>query len=404
MSDSKLGEDRETSIQLRPSERWPVIADDEIEAVTSVLRSGYLNYWTGGENRQFEEEFAEKFQAKHAIALANGTLALELALHAIGLESGDEVVVPARSFFATASCVVRMGGRPVFADVDLDTQNLSAETVEPILSERTRAVICVHLAGHPCDMSSLVELCVRHGVFLIEDCAQSHGALYRERPVGSIGHIGCFSFCQDKIMTTGGEGGMLITNDQEMWRRAWEYKDHGKSYEAVFKRQHPAGFRWQHESFGSNFRLTEMQAAIGRCQLAKLGEWVTARRRNANLFRRTLENHPLVRVPGEAEYARHSYYKFYFFLHPKLLAAGWTRNRLTEALNARGISCLSGSCPEIYREAAFAAGPFAPQERLPNARELGETSLMLEVHHTLRPETVHRQAVELTEILDQAYG
>ncbi len=385
-------------------ESWPVIAEDEVEAAARVLRSGKINYWTGEQNRLFEAEFASRFQSKYAIALANGTVALELALHAIGLREGDEVVVPARSYFATASCVARLGGRPVFADIDLTTQNLGAPHVEAVLSERTRAVICVHLAGHPCDMDPLVEVCRARHLHLIEDCAQAHGALYKGRPVGSIGAIGCFSFCQDKIMTTGGEGGMLTTGDQELWRRAWEFKDHGKSYRAVFERQHPPGFRWLHESFGSNYRLTEMQSAIGRVQLAKLEDWVETRRRNARTLFEALSGHPLLRVPFEADYARHAFYKFYVFVRPQRLVGGWSRERLIEEINGQGIRCLSGSCPEIYRERAFEAGPWAPAGRLPNARQLGETSLMLEVHPTLTRGTMGQRAAKLVAVFDRAAG
>ena len=379
-----------------------MIAEDEIEAAAAVLRSGRINYWTGEENRRFEEEFARKTQSRYAVALANGTLALELALHAIGLEAGDEVVVPARSFFATAGCVVRMGGRPVFADVDADTQNVSAETVAAAMSPRTRAVICVHLAGHPCDMAALLELCRERGLRLIEDCAQAQGALYHGRPVGSIGDAGCFSFCQDKITTTGGEGGMLVTSEEALWRRAWSFKDHGKSYDAVFRCEHPTGFRWYHDGFGSNFRLTEMQAAIGRCQLTKLDGWVHRRRRHARFLYDSLRGHPLLRVLFERDYARHAFYKFYVFLRKDDLAAGWSRCRLIDEINARGIPCISGSCPEIYREKAFSGGPFAPPRPLVNARELGETSLMLQVHPSLSDETIARRAAILKEVFDQA--
>lgn len=372
--------------------------------MVAVLRGGAINYWTGDENRLFEEEFARAFGGEHAVALANGTLALQLALHAIGLEPGDEVVVPARSFFATAAVVPLAGGRPVFADVDLDTQNLTAAGVEAVLTDRTRAVICVHLGGHPCDMDPLLELVRGRGLLLIEDCAQSHGALYKGKPLGALGDVGCFSFCQDKIMTTGGEGGMLLTSRRRLWRRAWEFKDHGKSHEAVFDRRHPPGFRWLHESFGTNFRLTEMQAAIGRRQLGKLEGWVEKRRERARILHRALADHPLLRVPFESDYARHSFYKFSLFVRPERLATGWSRDRLIDEINDLGIPCISGWCPEIYREKAFAGGPFEPPERLPRARELGETSLLLQVHPTLAVETVERRGEALRGLFDRAIG
>ncbi len=382
----------------RESENWPLVERDEIEAVSSVLKSGRLNYWTGEENRRFEEEFARKIGAQYAIALANGTLALELALLAIGLRPGDEVIVPARSFFATAACVVRMGGTPVFADVEIETQNISAEKVQRVVTPRTKAVICVHLAGHPCDLDPLLKLCERKGLRLIEDCAQAHGAKYRGRSVGAIGDIGCFSFCQDKIMTTGGEGGMLVTSNKSFWRSAWQYKDHGKSYEAVHQQKHPRGFRWLHAGFGSNFRLTEMQAAIGRRQLTKLDSWVKARRSNARIFHRALANVSGLSVPYEEDYAYHSFYKFYLFLEPELIGSE-ARFDLIDEINACGIPCISGACPEIYLEKAFNEHPSRPQDRLLNAQRLGETSLMLQVHPTLSEATMKYRASCLKQIL-----
>ena len=384
------------------SESWPVVDQDEIDAVVAVLRSGAVNYWTGDENRLFEEEFAAAFGGRHAVALANGTLALQLALHALGLEPGDQVVVPARSFFATAAVVPLAGGEPIFADVDLDSQNLTAESVEAVLTPRTRGVICVHLGGHPCDMDPLLELARARGLFVIEDCAQAHGARYKGRPVGALGDVGCFSFCNDKIMTTGGEGGMLLTNRRRLWRRAWEHKDHGKGLDAAFREPQELGFRWLHESFGSNYRLTEMQAAMGRRQLRKLDSWVEARRRRARILHRALADHPLLRVPFEAEHARHAFYKFSLFVLPERLAPGWTRDRLLAEIDALGIPALTGWCPEIYLEKAFAGGPFAPPERLPRARRLGETSLQLQVHPTLSIATVERRAAALRRLFDRA--
>ena len=246
---------------------WPYFSQDEIDAVTRVLNSGRVNYWTGDEGRQFEAEFAAFVGCKHAVAVANGTVALELALEALGIGPGDEVVVTSRTFIASASCAVMRGATPVMADVDWDSQNITAETIRAVLSPRTRAIIAVHLAGWPCDMDPILEIAREHGLKVIEDCAQALGAVYKGRPVGSMGDVNAFSFCQDKILTTGGEGGMLTTNHTDLWSRAWAFKDHGKSYEAVYRRQHPPGYRWLHESFGTNWRLTEMQSAMGRVLL-----------------------------------------------------------------------------------------------------------------------------------------
>jgi dTDP-4-amino-4,6-dideoxygalactose transaminase len=381
---------------------WPHFDADERAAVERVLRSGKVNYWTGDEGRRFEQEFAAACGCAHAIALANGTVALELALHVLGIGAGDEVVVTPRSFIASASAVSLVGARPVFADVDPDSQTISTATIAPVLSGRTRAIIPVHLAGWPCAMDEIMELARARGLIVIEDCAQAHGATYRGRTVGSLGDIAAFSFCQDKIITTGGEGGMLVTDDEGLWRRAWAYKDHGKSYQAVYEREHAPGFRWLHESFGTNWRLTEMQAAIGRCQLAKLQHWLARRRRHAAIFDRRLGALAALRVPVPPAHVGHAYYKYYAFVRPERLGRGWDRDRIMNTIVSRGIPCYSGSCSEIYLEQAFAAAALQPPARLPVARALGETSLMFLVHPTLSDDDVAAACDVIEEVFADA--
>ena len=365
-----------------PFSPWPYFASDEIEAVTSVLRSGKVNYWTGQEGRQFEIEFADHVGTKYGICVANGTLALELALHALGIGAGDEVITTSRTFIASASCVVMRGARPVCVDVDPYSQNITAETIRPAITAKTKAIIAVHLAGWPCDMDPILELANEYGLKVIEDCAQAHGATYKGKPVGSLGHMAAFSFCQDKILTTGGEGGMLTTNDEQLWNRAWSYKDHGKSYDAVFRREHPPGFRWLHESFGTNWRLTEMQSALGRVILRKLPEWIAIRRKNADRLTECFRSMPALRVTEPPCEIGHSFYKYYAFVRSERLRLGWDRDRIMAEITAAGVPCFSGSCSEIYLERAFAA-ELRPPARLPVARELGETSLMFLVHPSL---------------------
>jgi len=301
---------------------WPVFAADEIEAVAEVLRSGKVNYWTGAQADEFEGEFAAFVGVKYAVALANGTAALELALHALGIGPGDEVVVPSKTFIATASCVVRLGATPVVADIAPDSQNITAASIAKVLTARTKAIIAVHLAGWPCEMDEILAVAKARGLFVVEDCAQSVGARYKGRATGSMGDIGAFSFCQDKIITTGGEGGMLVTDSRALWEKAWSYKDHGKSYAAVFEREHPLGFRWLHESFGTNWRLTEMQAAIGRLQLSKLPQWLAIRRRNASLLSQGLAAVPGLRLALPPAHSEHAYDKEYAFIRPELLRPG----------------------------------------------------------------------------------
>ncbi len=357
---------------------WPVFAADEIEAATDVLRSGACNYWTGQEGRRFEQEFADYVGCPHGIALANGTVGLELALLALNIGSGDEVVVPCRTFIASASAVVMRGATPVLADVDPESQNLTAKTIEAVLSPRTKAIIAVHLAGWPCDMDPILELARARGLKVIEDCAQAHGAVYRGRRVGSIGDVGVFSFCQDKIMTTGGEGGMLTTHDTALWETAWSFKDHGKNHGLMRTPAPTSSYRWVHESFGTNWRMTEMQAAIGRVQLRKLDGWLAARQRNGAILSKCFQAIPALRITVPPEDISHACYKYYAFVRPERLKPGW------------------------YREMAFQQAGFVPAEPFPVAKHLGQTSLMFPVHPTLAPEDMEAMCEAVGEVVEWA--
>ena len=355
---------------------WPQFAEDEIEAVTRVLRSGRVNRWTGEECNQFEKEFAAYTATRFGISLANGTLALELALRVLNVGFGDEVITTPRSFFASAGCVMLAGAKVVFADVDPDSQNITAASIEAKLTARTKAVIVVHLGGWPAQMDEIMELAQRRNVFVIEDCAQAHGARFKGQPVGGIGHLGAFSFCQDKIMTTGGEGGMLVLNDERWWRRAWSFKDHGKNYDRAYAPPTGHGFKWLHDEIGTNWRLTEMQAAIGRVQLRKLDGWVATRRKNAGYLARNFRALPGLRSPEPSADAYHSYYKYYTFVRN-----AERRDPLQTALRDRGIPAFIGSCPEIYRETVFSEAQRT--QRLPIAERLGRESLMFQVDPTM---------------------
>lgn len=382
-----------------PFSPWPSFTNEEADAVRDVVLSNKVNYWTGTECRSFEKEFAAWSGTAHAVALGNGTLALDVALKALGIGPGDEVVVTPRTFIASISCVVNAGATPVFADVEADSGNLSAETIAKVVTPRTRAVICVHLAGWPCDMDPIMALAAQHDFKVIEDCAQSHGAHYRGRPLGSIGHVGAWSFCQDKIMTTGGEGGMVTTNDEALWRAMWSYKDHGKSYEAVYERQHAPGFRWLHESFGTNWRMMEMQAAIGRIQLRRMADWTARRTANAEAIWAACRPFAALRVPAVPEGNVHAHYKCYAYVQPEQLAEGWSRDRIVEAIVAEGVPCFQGSCSEVYLEKAFDGTGWRPLERLPVARELGETSIMFLVHPTLTSTEIDKTCAVIARVM-----
>lgn len=397
----RLAIDSGQPVRSKPFAPWPSVSEDEISAVVSVLRSGKINYWTGPEGKEFEKEFAEYTGCKHAVAVANGTVALELALVAGGIGVGDEVIVTPRSFVASASCAVMRGAIPVFADIDPDSQNITAETISRVITKRTKAIIAVHLAGWPCDMGPIMALAKKHNLLVIEDCAQCHGARYKNRPVGSLGHIAAFSFCQDKIMTTGGEGGMITTNDTALWEKAWSFKDHGKSFDAVFKEKHPPGFRWLHRAFGTNWRLTEMQSAIGRVLLRRLNKDVSIRRKHAAELTDCFSNISALRVTTPPTDIFHSYYKYYVFVRPEMLKANWSRDRIMEAVSKEGVPCFSGSCSEMYLEAAFNES-MRPPNRLPVANELGETSLMFLVHPTLGEDEIADTCKAVTKVFREA--
>jgi dTDP-4-amino-4,6-dideoxygalactose transaminase len=385
-----------------PFSPWPSFTEEEANAVRDVVLSNKVNDWTGQECRQFEKEFASWADCAYGVAVSNGTLALDVALKALDIGPGDEVIVTPRTFLASASTVVTAGAVPVFADVDRDSQNITAETIKAVLTPRTKAVICVHLAGWPCDMDPIMDLAKEHNLFVIEDCAQAHGARYKGRSVGSIGHIGAWSFCQDKVMTTGGEGGMVTTNDEALWKRMWSYKDHGKSWEAVYEREHPPGFRWLHESFGTNWRMLEMQAVIGRIQLKRMDDWHAKRTANANAIWSTASELPGLRVPVIPEGSEHAAYKCYVFVEPEALADGWDRDRIVSEISTRGVPCYQGSCSEVYLEKAFDNTGWRPKERLPVARELGDTSIMFLVHPTLTAAEIAKTQSVLSEVLKLA--
>ena len=381
---------------------WPVFEPDEIEAVSEVLRSGKVNYWTGSVGREFEKEYAAVLGVPYAVALHNGTQALELALYALGVGEGDEVITTPRTFIASASAAVMRGAVPVMAEIDRDSGNITAESIRAVLTPRTRAIIVVHLAGWPADMAPIMALAREHNLYVIEDCAQAHGAMYQGQHVGTIGDVGCFSFCQDKIMTTGGEGGLLVTRDEDVWRKAWAFKDHGKSFDAIYHKEHPLGFRWLHESFGTNWRMLEVQAAIGRLQLQKLPGWTRQRQRNAAALTERFAKLPALRVPVVPEGSEHAQYKYYAYVRPEALKPGWDRDRIMGEVVGRGAPCFSGTCPEIYLERAFMDAGYGPAERLPVAQELGETSLMFLVHPTLSEADMHAVANVVEDVLREA--
>lgn len=388
----------QAAIELRlspldhPQLRWPQHEPDEVAAVTRILESGRVNSMVHGEQtRAFETEFAAFCGVPHAIAVSNGTVALELALRALGVGPGDEVILPSRSFFASAACIVAVGATPVFADIDAISNAIDPASVRRMLSPRSRAILCVHLAGWPCDMAALRALADEKGLWLVEDCAQAHGATLHDRPAGSFGDAAAFSFCTDKIMSTGGEGGMVLLRDDAHWKRAWAYKDHGKNPDKFFAAATGSGFRYLHDSFGSNGRMTEMQAAIGRLQLAKLPGWLDRRRRNAQVLMRLLGDDPAVEVPPIPAHVGHAFYRLYVTIAADRLGETGTAP-IIDRMARMGMPVGSGSCADMTREAAFAGMDARRDGGLPVAQDLGRRSIAFPVDHLLDENDMHRLA------------
>jgi dTDP-4-amino-4,6-dideoxygalactose transaminase len=375
---------------------WPSYSKEEAEAVSNVLLSNRVNYWTGNECREFEKEFAVFADSQYAIALANGTLALELALRSLHLKEKDEVIVTPRSFVASVSSVVTVGAKPIFADVDRNTQALSVETIKAATTENTKAIVLVHLGGMPADLDEILQFAADSGIYVVEDCAQAHGAKYKGKSVGSFGHVSAWSFCQDKIMTTGGEGGMVTTNDRDLWTDMWSYKDHGKSWSAVYETQHAPGFRWLHESIGSNYRMNEMQAVLGRIQLQRMPQWNKARLRNANAIWDECRKVDWLRVPYIPEDVTHAAYKAYVFIDEEKLPASWSREKILDLFSDARVPVATGSCSEIYLEKAFSDN--YPTTKCPVSEELGRTSLMFLVHPTLSDQEITKTTAAIRSI------
>tara|TARA_Y100000992_G_scaffold67599_2_gene41977 strand:- start:4082 stop:5254 length:1173 start_codon:yes stop_codon:yes gene_type:complete len=382
---------------------WPKFSKAEAEKAKQILLSGKVNYWTGNEGKAFEQEFSKFTGTKYSIAVSNGSVALDLALRSLKIKKGDEVIVTPRSFIASASCVSNIGANPIFADVDPISGNLTSSTISKKITKKTKAVICVHLGGFPCEMDEIMKLAKRNNISVIEDCSQAHGAYYKGKSVGSIGDIGTWSFCQDKIITTGGEGGMVTTNNKKLWQIMWSYKDHGKNHHSVFKKSHRPGFRWLHDSFGTNFRMTEIQASIGRSQLRKLKAWNRLRNRNARIIHKVAKKFPsILDVPDVSVENIHAFYRVYINVKKEGLKEGWNRDKLIEEMNKNGVQAFSGSCSEIYLEKSFKNSPFFPKKRLSNAKKIGETSICFLAHPTLTISEMNLTSRKLFEIFSKA--
>ena len=386
--------------------KWPVFDKSEIDLASNILESGKVNYWTGNHGKNFEKEFSEHFDVKYSIAMANGSLALSSSYLALGLKKNDEISTTPRTFIATASSAVLLGYKPIFADVDLDSGLITSDTIEPLINKKTKAISVVHLGGWPADMNSICALAKKYNLKVVEDCAQAHGAKIKcgekFRNVGSFGNVSAWSFCQDKIMTTCGEGGMVTTNTRKYWDLIWSFKDHGKDYSKVYEDNKNLGFKWLHERFGSNFRLTEIQSAIGRSQIKKLKDWNYKRKKNAQILIDELSTCSCIRIPKVPQNIIHAYYRFYCYVNLDALSTDWNRGRIIKEITNSGYPVFEGTCGEIYLEKCFIKAGITPKKRLLNASNLSSTSLCFLTHPSIDEYTMHEYARNIKKVLDSA--
>ena len=378
---------------------WPHFSNSEIQKVSQILESGKINYWTGKEGRLFESEYAKFCKVNYGIAVSNGTVAIEMALKAIGIKKNDEVIVPSCTYVATASAVLSLGGNPVFADIDLNTLNVTVDSIKKCITKKTKAVIVVHLGGCPCEMRPIISLVKKKNLKLIEDCSQAHGAKYENKPVGSFGDLSTWSFCQDKIISTAGEGGMITTNNKKYRDFVWSLKDHGKSEISLKKQQKKIGFKWIHDNEGSNYRLTEIQSAVGRIQLKNINKTNNNRKKFAKRLSYVLSKYKKnIRVPFFDNSIHHAWYRFYVFIEINNKVSKNYRDRLLKFLNANQIQCITGSCAEVYREKVFRKNNLSPKKRHKNAMRISDSSLAFIIH----PDFNEKQIRDMCNKIDRA--
>ncbi|MFC1715992.1 DegT/DnrJ/EryC1/StrS family aminotransferase [Candidatus Poribacteria bacterium] len=333
---------------------WPQFDEKAIKAVEEVLRSGKVNYWTGPKGMEFERKYAEWQGSKYAISVANGTAALHVALTALGIGPGDEVIVPSYTFIASSFSIVQAGAIPRFADVNLDDHCISVESAEKLVNERTRAIMPVHLYGNVCDMDKIMAFARKHDLYVIEDNAEAFGGVYKGRKTGTIGHMAACSFCQNKTFTTGGEGGMVTTDDEELAWQARSFRDHGYDVkERLNLLELEQKLPYIHNMVGWNYRMTEMQSVIGLAELQRIDDWnMPRRKRNARIIMDAIKDLPQVKyMPVDTEERQNGWYVCAFSLDIENMTCDV--DQFVAATGAEGAPCWRVFWPQCHTETAF---------------------------------------------------
>ncbi len=368
---------------------WPKYSKKEVNKVKKIIETGKVNYWTGNYCTLFEKKFKLKFNLNYAISVANGSVALDAAVNVLKLSKRDEVLVTSRSYVSTASCLQNTPARIRFIDIDLDTQNIDIECIKKNINSKTKLIICTHLAGWPCDVDKIKKIIGKRKIYIIEDCSQAHGAMIKNKFVGSMGDISVWSFCNDKIMSTLGEGGMISCKSSFLYKKLWAYKDCGKNIDKIKKKSKNRLFKWLHDFDGTNLRMTEIQAAVGIEQLKNLNLMVKKRFGNLKTLRKKINN-PKIFIPEYPINIIHSGYRFYLYLKNPA-----SRNKFIKYLNANSIDANQGSCPEIYKEKRFSVKNNF--KILKNANKLGKICVSLPSHHLMS----YKDLVYVAKIINQ---
>ncbi|MFO7975741.1 MAG: DegT/DnrJ/EryC1/StrS family aminotransferase [Candidatus Hydrogenedentota bacterium] len=333
---------------------WPQMCDEAIKAVEEVLRSGKVNYWTGNKGREFEDRFAQWQGSKYAISVNSGTSALHVGLSALGIGPGDEVIVPSYSFIASSFSVCQAGAIPRFADVNIDDHCISVESAEKLVNERTKAIMPVHLYGNVADMDKVNAFAKKHNLFVIEDNAEAFGGVYKGKKTGTLGDIAAASFCQNKTFTTGGEGGMVTTDNEDLAWEARSFRDHGYDVKARLSLlELEQKLPYIHNRVGWNYRMTEMQSAIGLAELDRMDNWnMPTRKRNAHIVMDALKDLPQVLyMPIDTEERQNGWFVMAFSLDIDNMTCDI--NQFVEAAGAEGAPCWKVFWPQCHTEKAF---------------------------------------------------